>query len=129
MGEAENRATLEKLVASLNANDLKSFDEVFTDDVVIEWPQSAERIVGNDNRRKIYDQFPSLPNVTPRRITGAGDLWTVEGTLDYGDGDPYQCVFIFEMRDGLIAKETGYWTKPFPAPEWRAPWVERIGES
>jgi hypothetical protein len=30
------------------------------------------------------------------------------------------------MRDGLVAKETAYWTKPFPAPEWRAPWVERM---
>jgi hypothetical protein len=43
-----------------------------------------------------------------------------------GDSDPYLCVFIFEMRDGLIAKETGYWSKPFPAPDWRAPWVEMM---
>ena len=50
----------------------------------------------------------------------------LEASLDYGDGDPYQCVFIFRIRDGRIAHETAYWTKPFPAPEWRAPWVERM---
>lgn len=50
----------------------------------------------------------------------------VEASLDYGDGDPFQCVFVFQMRDGLIARETAYWTKPFPAPEWRAPCIERI---
>lgn len=50
----------------------------------------------------------------------------VEASLDYGDGDPFQCVFVFQMRDGLIARETAYWAKPFPAPEWRAPWIERI---
>ena len=28
--------------------------------------------------------------------------------------------------DSLIAREIAYWLKPFPAPEWRAPWVERM---
>jgi hypothetical protein len=46
--------------------------------------------------------------------------------LDYGDGDPYQCVFIFTFRDGLIAREIAYWSKPFPAADWRAQWVERF---
>ena len=116
----------EALVAALNACDLGALDEVFTDDVVMEWPQSGERIVGGQNRREVYSHFPSLPHVTPRRIKGSGALWVVEASLDYGDGDPFQCVFVFEMRDGLIAKETGYWSKPFPAPDWRAPWVERM---
>jgi hypothetical protein len=78
------------------------------------------------NRREIDRRFPSLPNVTPRRMTGNGDVWVLEANFDYGDGEPYQCVFIFQMRDGLIAKETAYWSKPVPAPEWRAPWVERM---
>ncbi len=126
MSEPENRATLEALVGALNASDLEALDSVFTDDVVMEWPQSGERIVGGQKRREVYSRFPSLPQVTPRRITGSGDLWVVEASLDYGDGDPFQCVFVFEMRDGLIAKETGYWSKPFPAPDWRAAWVERL---
>ncbi len=126
MSESANRATLEALVNALNASDLEALDNVFTDDVVMEWPQSGERIVGGQNRREVYSRFPSLPHVTPRRITGSGALWVVEASLDYGDGDPFQCVFVFEMRDGLIAKETGYWSKPFPAPDWRAPWVERM---
>ncbi len=42
------------------------------------------------NRREIYSRFPSLPIVTPRRTTGAGDVWVLEANLDYGDGDPYQ---------------------------------------
>jgi ketosteroid isomerase-like protein len=126
MSESANRATLEALVAALNAGDLEGLDKVFTDDVVMEWPQSGERIVGEKNRREVYSRFPSLPQVAPRRMTGSADLWVVEASLDYGDGDPFQCVFVFEMRDGLIAKETGYWSKPFPAPDWRAPWVERL---
>jgi ketosteroid isomerase-like protein len=126
MSEQQNRSTLEALIAALNAGDRDALDRVFTNDIVMEWPQSSERIVGTNNRREIYSRFPALPRVTPRRLTGRNDLWIIEADLDYGDGDPYKCVFIFEMRDGLIAKETGYWSRPFPAPDWRAPWVERI---
>jgi ketosteroid isomerase-like protein len=125
-GEVKNRATIEALVAAINAADHSALDQVFTEDVVMEWPQSGERIVGGQNRREVYSRFPSLPKVTPRRMTGSGDVWVLEANLDYGDGDPYLCVFTFEMRDGRIAKEIAYWSKPFPAPDWRAPWVDRI---
>ncbi len=120
----EGRATVEALVATINAGDVAGMDEVFHEDAVMEWPQSGERIVGGDNRRAIYGSFPQLPQITPRRLTGEGDSWVLQADLDYGDGDPYQAVFIFELRDGKIAKETAYWTKPFPAPDWRAQWVE-----
>jgi hypothetical protein len=35
-------------------------------------------------------------------------------------------VFIFEMRDGKIAKETADWAESFPAPDWRSAWVEHM---
>ena len=126
MSEARNRATVDSLVAAINARDLAALDVVFTDDVVMEWPQSGERIRGNAKRREVYSRFPSLPKVTPRHVTGSGDLWVLEASLDYGDGDPYLGVFVFQLRDGLIARETAYWSKPFPAPDWRAAWVERM---
>jgi ketosteroid isomerase-like protein len=126
MSDAKNRATIEALVAAINGSDLAALDKVFTEDVVLEWPQSGERVRGGQKRREVYSRFPSLPKVTPRRMTGSGDVWVLEANLDYGEGEPYQCVFVFEMRDGLIAKEIAYWSKPFPAPEWRAPWVERM---
>lgn len=120
------RDTVEALFAALNAGDIDGMDAVFQEDSVMEWPQSSERIVGGVNRRAVYGSFPRLPHITTRRITGQGDLWVGEATLDYGDGAPYATVFILELRDGRIAKETTYWSSPFPAPEWRAEWVERM---
>ncbi|MFD4420151.1 nuclear transport factor 2 family protein [Agromyces sp. NPDC058484] len=120
------RGTVEALIATLNAGDVDGMDAVFHEDAVMEWPQSGERIVGGDNRRSVYRSFPRLPKITPRRLVGEGDLWVAEATLDYGDGAVYQTVFIFELRDGKIAKETAYWSEPFPAPEWRAEWAERM---
>lgn len=117
---------INSLIAAINKKDLNALDKVFSEDVILEWPQSGERIKGNKNRREIYKRFPSLPTVKLNRIDGSGDQWFLEATLDYGDNDKYQCVFIFEVKDGFISKEIAYWSKPFPAPEWRKPWVEKF---
>lgn len=126
MATTQDQGVVHALVTAINAGDRAAMDRLFTDDVIMEWPQSAERIRGNANRREIYNRFPSLPKVTPRQLTGRDDVQVLEADLDYGDGDTYLAVFIFSMRDGRIAKEIAYWSKPFPAPEWRAPWVERM---
>ena len=125
MGADGNRRTIERLLEVLDAGRTDQMDELFHDDSVMEWPQSGERVVGGDNRRAIYSRFPSLPKVQPRRIRCSGDLCVAEATLTYDGGDPLQAVFVFELRDGKIAHETGYWASPFDAPEWRAAWVER----
>ena len=127
MTEATNRATVERLIEALNTRDLDLFHAQFHEDSVMEYPQSGERIVGAENRRAVYGAFPGLPKVAPRRILVSGDLAVVEANLDYGDGTPWQAVFVFELRDGKIARETAYWPQPFEAAEWRAEWVERIG--
>jgi hypothetical protein len=77
-------------------------------------------------RRGIYRSFPRLPTVTPRRIVGEGDLWVLEASLDFGDEALYQAVLVFELRDGKIAKETAFWSQPFPAPDRREAFVERM---
>ena len=122
----ENHATVHRLMDAINARDLDALDSVFTDDVVMEWPQSNEKIIGNPNRHEVYSRFPALPTVTNPRLMGEGNLVILEADLDYGDGNSYQTVFIFQMRDGLIAGETAYWSQPFPAAEWRAQWVEPL---
>ena len=122
----DNESTARALVTAMNAGDLGALNEIFTEDVVLEWPQSNERIVGNANRREIYDRFPALPTIANPRVVGEGDLLVLEADLDYGDGNTYQTVFVFQMRDGLISRETAYWAQPFPAAEWRADWVEPI---
>jgi ketosteroid isomerase-like protein len=121
----QNIRVVERLIDGLNRRDLSVMDEVFHDDAIMEWPQSRERIRGAENRRGVYGRFETLPRITPRRMLSEGDLCVAEARLDYG-GDEYDCVFIFELRDGRIAKETAYWAKPFDAPEWRADLVERM---
>ncbi len=118
-----NEAVIERLIACINDRRIEVMDELFHDDATMDWPQSRERVSGAANRRAIYGAFPQLPTITPRRMLSAGDLVTLEATLDY-DGPKYETVFIFEFDAGRIRKETAYWSEPFDAPDWRAEWVE-----
>ncbi len=118
-----HEAVVERLIACINDRRIEVMDELFHEDAVMDWPQSGERVVGGDNRRGIYRAFPQLPTITPRRIVSAGDLVVAEASLDYG-GPVYKTVFVFEFRDGRIARETAYWSEPFDPPAWRSRWVE-----
>ena len=67
---------------------------------------------------------PGRPRV--RRIVTGGDLAVVEAAVDYGDGVDWSAVFIYELRDGKIARATAYWAQPFEAADSRAEWVQRM---
>ena len=102
--------------------------EYSTDDFVTEWPQSGERL--NKAATMRMSEYPQMsgtsPKFTYKRMLGGGDIFVVEGTIDYGDGIPVSYISIGELRDGKIAKTTEYFANPSPAPAWRADYVERM---
>ena len=118
-----NENIVKRLIDCINDRHIEVMDELFHDDAVMHWPQSGEVVRGAETRRGIYNAFPQLPTITPRRLLSGGNLVVAEALLDYG-GPAYETVFIFEFRDRRIAKETAYWSEAFPAPEWRSQWVE-----
>ena len=72
-----------------------------------------------------YDEKSGAePRFTYGRMIGGGDIFVVEGTMDYGDGVPVSYVGIGEIRDGKVARMTEYFANPFEAPAWRAEFVE-----
>ncbi len=103
--------------------------EYATDDFVEEWPQSGERLT-KDASMKMAENYPKMsgtdPKFTYRRMLGGGDVFVVEGTIDYGDGIPVRYVGVGELRDGKVARMTEYFANPFEAPAWRADFVERM---
>ena len=103
--------------------------EYATDDFVEEWPQSGERLT-KAATIKMAESYPEMsgtsPKFTYKRMLGGGDVFVIEGTIDYGDGIPVSYVGIAELRDGKVAKMTEYFANPFEAPAWRADFVERM---
>ena len=123
MDEESRRAALERLVDAMNRGETRPLDDIYHDDVVIEWPQSGEVIRGKQNIAELREAHPTPPTASLRRIIGSGDLWAAEMIFDY-DGARYYTVLIHQYRNGLVERETCYYAAPFEAPAWRAQWVE-----
>jgi hypothetical protein len=107
----------------------KLIQEHGTDDFIQEWPQSGERLT-MAGTMKLAENYPQMSGTSPkfsyRRMLGGGDVFVIEGTIDYGDGIPVSYVGVGEIRDGKVSKMTEYFANPFEAPAWRADFVERM---
>lgn len=127
MSEQGNRAVVEQMAKLTQDGRLEEVVEHYHDDVVVEYPQSGERVEGKENIREVYRNFPEgSPTFTPREIRTAGDLVISESTGEYGDGSTWFATSILQFRDGKVARETSYFGQTFPAPEWRAKWVTKL---
>jgi ketosteroid isomerase-like protein len=131
---ADIDTAIEKFRKAVEAGDMQSLggamDDIASDDLVQEWPQSGERIRGKANLKRINENYSGATGTTPqaklRRISGEGDIRTIEMTIDYGDGTPVSYVGIAEFKNGKLAKMTEYFANPFEAPAWRADFVEKM---
>jgi ketosteroid isomerase-like protein len=119
------RAALDQHWAASDANDFETEHLIYQDDAVLDYPQSGERTRGRSNIQGQRASQPSKKRFTVQRIIGGGDLWVTELVLTY-DGKPSYTVSIMEFRGDKVAHETQYFADPFPAPAFRAKWVERI---
>src|SRR5271156_2997868 len=119
------RAALDQHWAASDANDFETEHRIYHEDAVLDYPQSGERTRGRSNIQNQRASQPSNKRFTIRRIIGGGDLWVTELILTY-DGKPSHTVSIMEFTGDKVARETQYFADPFPAPAFRAQWVERI---
>ena len=85
----------------------KAAQEYATDDFVTEWAQSGERLT-KANSLKVGEMYEQSSGTSPKfeykRMLGGGDVFVVEGTIDYGDGIPVSYVGIGEVRDGKVRR-------------------------
>jgi hypothetical protein len=134
-------------------NDFDAQVGLMHDDYECRYPQSGEVIRGSANLRRIVETYPettgeglspkfgriigtddawfskpSWPAWTVVHVTGSGDDFTMTGTVTYPSGETWHAVVLLTLLDGKIWREVDYFAAPFPAPEWRAPYVERESE-
>ena len=95
---------------------------MYTEDAVLEFPQSGERFVGVENMREWRSRYPAQTSITFRETRGRDDLWITELSIRYDDGPEAFGLAIHELRGDKIARETIYYAGSFEAPEWRAQW-------
>ncbi len=123
MSAEDTRRMLEEHWRAAGVDEERS-NAVYADDAVLEFPQSGERFRGRANILAWRSLYPASLTIEIRRLRGDGELWVAENSITYGGDDTWLTVSILEIRDGRIAREAIYFSKPFPAPDWRAPWVD-----
>ena len=124
MDDQAIRAALERHWSDINDQDV--VHEIYHDDVVLEFPQGGERLVGRTNVRAMRDAYPSGLALRTERIRGSGDLWVAENVITYDATKSMHTVNIMEFRDGKVVRETIYFGDPWEPPAWRAQWVELV---
>jgi hypothetical protein len=105
-----------------HAGDPERSHAMYSEDAVIEFPQSGERFEGVENFREWRSRYPAETRFEIGEIRGGGGVWVVELTVTYDEGPKHFGVSVHEFRDGQIARETIYATEGFEPPEWRAEW-------
>ena len=115
-------------------NDFQSVSAVLSEDFVLEWPQSNERIRGIKNFVAMNVEYPAAGRwqfIINRFIvtTDCVDSTACEVVTDVriSDGQRQdQAVSFFTVRYGKIVHLVEYWPAPYAAPENRRHLVESM---
>ena len=119
---------IEQFWQLMATNDFRSVGSVLSDDFVLDWPQSGERIRGRDNYSAMNEQYPAHGpwRFTVNRIVGGDD----EAVSDVSVSDGVlqaRAISFFTVRDGKIVRMVEYWPDNSDAPDNRKHLVEKIG--
>ena len=123
--EREIRQLLDRQFDMMRAGNFEAAHEWYADGVIVEWPQSAERIRGKGNLLELRRAYPAGVQFEVHRVTVRRDLGVSEYIIRY-DGRPVYVIAIVEFGAGKVVRETHYFADPFEAPGWRSQWVERM---
>ena len=95
--------------------------------VIVDWPNTAERMRGRDNYLAVQRAYPEGWHIEVLRIVDGGDVVVSEVRVDQDDQRFFAASF-FEVEGDRITKAVEYWSDgaPQPAPEWRARWMEPL---
>jgi len=109
----------------MQSNDFYSVGAVLSDDFILDWPQSGERIRGRDNFARMNHEYPAHGRwrFTVNRIIGNDSEAVSDVSLTDGV-QKARAISFFTIKDGRIARMVEFWPDPFPAEENRKHLVE-----
>ena len=96
-------------------------------DVVVDWPNTAERMRGRDDYLAVQRAYPEGWHIEVLRLIDGGDVVASEVRIDQDDQRFFAASF-FELDGDRIVRAVEYWSdgEPARAPEWRAQWMEPL---
>jgi len=118
---------VEKFWGLMQSNDFRSVGSVLTDDFVLDWPQSNERIRGRDNFVLMNEEYPAHGRWTFTINRVVGDERDAVTDVHVTDGvQTARVISFFTVDNGRIARVVEFWPSNYEPPENRKHLVERI---
>ena len=111
-----------ELWARIQARDWDGVGALVADDVVVDWPISAERFVGRANYVRMNAEYPEGWSIRVLGVIAQGDEVVSEVEVPHAEMGVHRVVSFWTVRDSHIAKGREYWVRPGsePSPESRA---------
>lgn len=124
----ETSALVHEFWTLMGSNDFASVQRVLSEQFILEWPQSSERIRGAARFAQMNSEYPAHGpwRFTVNRVvanTGheaVSDVTVTDGAL------MARAISFFSVEAGKITKIVEYWPEPYAAPANRAHLVEPI---
>ena len=111
----------------MGSNDFGSVGEVLSNDFILEYPQSKERIRGRANFAAMNTEYPAHGKWKFTINTLIGDESQAVSDVTVTDGVQLaRVISFFSISAGRINKMIEFWPDPFPAQENRKHLVERM---
>lgn len=111
----------------MNTNDFTFTAELLSEDYILEWPQSAERIRGRANFVAVNVEYPACGawRFTLNHLVAGQDEVVTDVSITDGTQSARAITF-HTLRDGLISKQVEFWPENYSAPQNRQHLVERM---
>jgi ketosteroid isomerase-like protein len=129
MGDtAETRQIAIAYVESLERRDWPRLTALLAEDVVLEMPQTRERIRGKRAFVQFNMEYPGDWHLEVRRVVADGRLAALWLDARVGTDGQDACVWVEVGERGLIHRVTDYWPEPYDPPPGREHLVVRWQE-
>jgi SnoaL-like domain len=111
----------------METNDFWAVGSILSDNYILEWPQSNERIRGRDNFAAMNEQYPAhgrwqfvINNIVGSETEAVSDVSITDGVQSA------RAITFTTVKDGKICKQVEFWPENYEAPENRKHLVETI---
>ena len=120
-------AIVREFYRRMNTNDYTHAAALFSDDYVLDWPQSNERIRGRARFVAVNEEYPTRGRwrFTIHRVV-ANQTEAVSDVTVADDATTTRAITFTTTESGKIVRQTEYWVDEYHAPENRAHLVEPI---
>jgi len=127
----EAKATVAEMWRRLQARDWDGLAELLADDVVIDWPNTRQRIRGRASYLGFNRAYPEGWTIEVVNLFADGSTVVSEVRVPHTGFGRFDLVSILEVEDGRVVRGRECWMDEVsePVPPERAAWLEPMSSA